>query len=251
MQKTASLVIALVAVAAVLGSDLAPGGSAPRKAEGRKRGISPAVLLPVQSTETKDLAAGKLLVASRNLGDPNFAQTVVLLIQYDAQGVVGLVLNRRTELPLSRVLEGLEAAKERTDPAYLGGPVETPKVFALLRSPAKVEGAEHVFDGVYLIPTESVFEKTMSARPDPGVLRVYLGYAGWNREQLQMEVELGSWFIFPGDAKAVFDRDPESLWSRMIHKTELELAESGADRWQPATGSFASCFLGGARVQCR
>ncbi len=234
MRKTASIAIALVALAALallLAFGLAPGRSAALKARGETRGISPAVLLPVQSTETKHLGAGKLLVASRNLGDPNFAKTVVLLIQYDADGVVGLVLNRRTDLPLSRVLEGMEAAKERTDLAYLGGPVETPKVFALLQSPAKVEGAEHVFDGVYLIPTESVFEKTMSARPDPSVLRVYLGYAGWNREQLQMEVELGSWFIFPADAKAVFDPDPDSLWSRMIHKTELELAESAPDAW--------------------
>ncbi len=230
MRKTASLVIALVALGAVallLSSGLAPSRSHGAKAWGGNGASSPAVLLPVQSTEAKDLSAGKLLVASRNLGDPNFAETVVLLIQYDAEGVVGLVLNRRTNLPLSRVLEGLEAAKERSDPAYLGGPVETPKVFALLRSPAKVEGAEHVFDGVYLIPTESLFEKTMSARPAPGVLRVYLGYAGWNKEQLRREVELGSWFIFPADAKAVFDPDPGSLWSRMIHRTELELARVG------------------------
>ncbi len=199
------------------------------KAPRAERGVPPPVLLRVQSTEAKDLGAGKLLVATRDLGDPNFAETVVLLVRYDAEGVVGLILNRRTDVPLSRVLEGLKAAKDRSDPVYLGGPVDTPAVFALLQSPAKVEGAEHVVDRVYLISTKSLFEQTMSARPDPNAVHVYLGYAGWNNQQLRKEVELGSWFIFPADAKTVFDSDPDSLWSRMIRKTELELAASGPE----------------------
>jgi len=99
-------------------------------------------------------------------------------------------------------------------------------VFALFQSSAKVEGAEHVFGKVYLISEKNVFENTIATRPDPGVFHVYLGYAGWTIEQLQMEVELGSWFIFPGDASAVFSADPASLWKQMIHKTELEMAKS-------------------------
>ena len=116
------------------------------------------ILLPIQSKNAKDLGAGKLLVASRGLTDPNFAKTVILLVHYDAEGVVGLMLNRRTDVPLSRVLEGLKAAKNRSDPVYLGGPVETPAVFALLQSPAKVEGPEHIFGSVYLISTKTLFE---------------------------------------------------------------------------------------------
>ena len=191
-----------------------------------KSEIPPTVFLPVQSKNAKDLGVGRLLVASRDLADPNFAQTVVLLVHYDAQGVVGLILNRRTHVPLSRVLDGLEAAKNRSDPVYLGGPVETPAVFALLKSPARLEGAEYVFGGVYLIHTKALFEQTISARPDPRVFHVYLGYAGWGNDQLQKEVELGQWFIFPGDEGTVFDSDPDSLWSQMIRKTELKLAGS-------------------------
>ncbi len=188
--------------------------------------IRPASFLPVQSKNAKDLGAGKLLVASRSLGDPNFAESVVLLVHYDADGVVGLILNRRTDIPLSRVLAGLKEAKDRSDPVYLGGPVETPAVFALLQSPTKVEGAEHVFDGVYLIATETLFEQTVSAKPDSGVFHVYLGYAGWNEEQLRAEVELGSWFIFQADARTVFNSNPDTLWPQMIRKTELKLAGS-------------------------
>ena len=186
----------------------------------------PTFFLPAQSKDPKVLRAGKILVASRDLADPNFAQTVVLLVHCDAQGVLGLILNRRTDVPLSQVLADLKVAKDRSDPVYVGGPVETPSVFALLRSPAKIEGAEHVFGGIYLISEKATFEQTISTRPDPGVFHVYLGYAGWTIEQLRKEVELGAWFIFPAEASTVFNADPDSLWPQMIRKTELNLAWS-------------------------
>jgi putative AlgH/UPF0301 family transcriptional regulator len=211
--------------------------------------IRPTVFLPVQSKNAKDLAAGKLLVASRGLADPHFAKTVVLLLHYDADGVAGLILNRRTDVPLSRVLEGLKAAKHRSDPVYIGGPVETPAVFALLQSPAKVEGGQHIFGEVYLITTKTLFEQTISARPDPSGFHVYLGSAGWTNDQLRKEVELGAWFIFPADAGTVFASDPDSLWLQMIQKTELKFAGRGpaeADQPQAARSTttslvFAAC----------
>lgn len=185
----------------------------------------PAVFLPVQSSRNpRDLGPGKLLVASRELADPNFAQTVILLVHYDSEGVVGLMLNRRMDLPISRVLAQLETAKDLSDPVYLGGPVETPTVFALLRSKDKIEGAEHVFDGVYWISTKTALEKTISSRPDPGVFHVYLGYAGWTTDQLKTEVRLGGWFIFQADNQTVFNSNPDSLWHQMIKKTELKMA---------------------------
>ena len=194
--------------------------------------LTPAILVPAQFNDARDLGPGRLLVASRDLHDPNFAKTVVLLVHYDDQGVVGLILNRRTDVALSRVLEGLPGAKDRSDPAYLGGPVEVPSMFALLQSPSKVEGAERVFSGVYMISTKTLFEQTLAARPDPKVFHVYLGYAGWTNDQLRKEVELGAWFIFPADTGAVFNSDPGSLWPQMIRKTELKYAGSepaGAD----------------------
>jgi len=185
----------------------------------------PADFLPVQSRNSKSLAAGKVLVASRNLGDPHFAKTVILLVRYDAQGVLGLVLNRRTDIPLSRALESLKAAKDRSDPVYLGGPLETAAVFALYQSQSKPEGAEHVFDGVYLINSKPLFEQTVSSQPKPGVFHVYLGYAGWTQDQLRQEVQLGAWFVFPAEAGTVFNADPDSLWPVMIRKTEMQYAE--------------------------
>jgi putative transcriptional regulator len=220
-----------------------PGRSHWDNAVRMKSEMAPDVFAPIQFSDAEDLGAGKLLVASRDLGDPNFAKTVILLIHYDDQGVVGLILNRRTNVALSRVLEGLQGAKERSDPAYLGGPVEVPAVFALLKSPAKIAGAEHIFSGVYLISTKALFEKSLAARPDPQAFHVYLGYAGWTNDQLRMEVKLGAWFIFPADSGAVFNSDPDSLWPQMIRKTELRYARSdpaNAVPWVRAGAAFGA-----------
>jgi putative transcriptional regulator len=186
--------------------------------------MPPADFLPVQSRDPRDLGPGKLLVASRKLADPNFAETVILLVHCDTEGVLGLMLNRRTELPISRVFAPLKAAKDLSDPVYWGGPVETATVFALLGSTDKLERAEHVFGGVYWISTKTALEKAISSRPDPGVFHVYLGYAGWTTDQLRNEVQLGGWFIFQADNQTVFNANPDSLWRQMIKKTELRMA---------------------------
>ena len=186
--------------------------------------------LRVQSKNGENLRAGKLLVASRELGDPYFAKSVILLVRYNSEGVLGLVLNRRTDIPISRALEGVKAAKGRSDPVYVGGPVESSAVFALLQSPTKVEGAETIFNGVYLITSKPLFEQTISARPAPGAFHVYVGYSAWTQDQLQKEVALGAWFIFPAEASTVFNADPDSLWQEMIRKTGLQLARAGLGR---------------------
>jgi putative AlgH/UPF0301 family transcriptional regulator len=177
-----------------------------------------------QTKSTTDLGAAKLLVASRDLTDPNFVKTVILLVHDDGDKVLGLILNRRTDVQLSAALPALKAAKGRGDRMYSGGPVDATTVFAMLESPDKVEGAPRVFDDVYLILTRALLEQNIAARRDPGVFHIYLGYAGWTSDQLKREVELGAWFVFPADAATVFDSDPDTLWSRIILKTEQKLA---------------------------
>jgi putative AlgH/UPF0301 family transcriptional regulator len=177
-----------------------------------------------QSVRGQELAAGKLLVASRDLLDPNFAQSVVLLVRYDDDSVVGLIVNRRTQIPLARVFPELKEAKGQSDPIYRGGPVERTAALALLRARTKPEDAEHVFANVSMISSRALLDKTIAERMDPSMFHVYLGYSGWTKRQLQGEVELGAWHIFPGTAAAIFDPDPETLWTRLIRKTEERIA---------------------------
>jgi len=191
-------------------------------------GISGALLLlgcMPAFCQSDDLAVGRLLVASRDLGDPNFAKTVILLVHYtEGQGAVGLVVNKRTDVPISRVFHDLKEASGRKDPVYIGGPVELNSVLALLKAPAKPEGADKVFGDVYLISNKDLLTKTLGSSAEATVFHTYIGYAGWGAGQLEHEVELGAWHVMPADAGTVFHADPDSVWPRLIHRTEAQIA---------------------------
>jgi len=180
-------------------------------------------LAPAQGQDK--LTSGQFLVAARELGDPNFAQAVILLIDYDSdKGAMGLIVNRRTDMPVSRVLGDLNEAKGRTDPIYVGGPVELTSVLALLKSASKPGDAKHVFGDVYLLNTKEQLQKTFAAGPESGSFHVFVGYAGWGAGQLEHEVELGAWHVMSADAAIVFHSDPDSVWPRLIRRTEQQIA---------------------------
>lgn len=188
-----------------------------------------------QSVAGNGLAAGKLLVASRKLGDPNFAQTVIVIVSFDEKGTLGLILNQPTQLPLSRIFSDLKGGKERTDTAYRGGPVERTQLQALLRSNPAREGAVHVLGDVYLTSSRTLVAGSLAEGSGPSRFRVYLGYAGWAPEQLEQEVESGAWHVLRGEPDLVFDPDPESLWARMIRRTETRFASAAGPRFDPQT----------------
>ncbi len=177
--------------------------------------------------QTNELAAGRFLVASRALGDPNFAQSVVLLLQYDAErGAMGLIVNRRSDVPLARLFEDLKEAKGRSDTVYMGGPVELTNVLALLKSSSKPEDAKRVFGDVYLVNSKTQLQKTLAAGVDASAFHVYVGYAGWGPAQLEHEVDLGAWHILAADAGNLFSADPDSVWQKLIRRTEMQIAHS-------------------------
>src|SRR5579863_131000 len=191
-------------------------------------GISGALLLFASLpafAQAEDLAIGRLLVASRDLGDPNFAKTVILLVHYNEdQGAVGLVVNKRTDVPISRVFHDLKEASGRSDPVYIGGPVELNSVLALLKSASEPQGADRVFGDVYLISNKDVLTRTLASSAEATVFHTYIGYAGWGAGQLEHEVDLGAWHIMPADVGTVFHSDPDSVWEGLIHRTETQIA---------------------------
>jgi putative transcriptional regulator len=175
--------------------------------------------------QNDDLAVGRFLVASRDLGDPNFAKTVILLVHYSAEmGSVGLVVNRRTDVPISRVFHDLKEAGGRKDPVYIGGPVELNSVLALLKSASNPPGADRVFGDVYLIGNKDALTKTLASSAEATDFHTYIGYAGWGAGQLEHEVELGAWHVMPADVATVFNADPDSVWEHLIHHTETQIA---------------------------
>jgi putative transcriptional regulator len=181
-----------------------------------------------QSTRVKDLGVGKLLVSSRDLSDPNFAESVVLLIQYNQQGTVGLMINHRTRASISSLIQNLDTGKHGSDPIYIGGPVEMAAVLGLFRSRKKPDEGTSVLSEVYLVSGKALLQKTLAGTSGSTDLRLYLGYCGWAGGQLEYEVRQGGWWIFDANAGLVFDPDPSSVWSRLIARTEQQIVKTGS-----------------------
>jgi putative transcriptional regulator len=176
-----------------------------------------------QSMRPEDLARGRILITPRDSPDPHFSNSVIVLASYDASGALGLMLHYRSDLPIQKALKGIAGAEKRTDPVYIGGPVELPVVLALLRTGAAPTGAKLVAGNLYLMTSRQSIGAAISERPAKD-LRVFIGYSGWGPGQLQREVQRKGWYIFDYDESLVFDEHPETLWERLIAKTGRSIA---------------------------
>jgi putative transcriptional regulator len=183
-----------------------------------------APVLLAQSKSAEDLTAGKLLVAPREAPDPDFAETVILLVRYERGGALGLIVNRPTAIPVSKALRDVKGAGKSADSLYMGGPVDVAAVMALVRATEAPRDGLRIFGDLFVINSKKDMEGALNASKNAGGLRIYVGYCGWSGGQLENEVKLGGWYIFDRSAEAVFDAKPETLWSRLIARTEFRIA---------------------------
>jgi putative transcriptional regulator len=190
--------------------------------------LAAGLLLPsgfcrAQSTQEKDLGLGKILIMQRRVPDPLFAHSVILLAKFDRTGSLGLMLHYRSDVTIRKALAGVKGAENRTDTLFVGGPVEMQGVLALLRSDIPPADAGHVAGKLYLLTSrQSIGGALADKKRQPADLHVYLGYTGWAPGQLEREVRLNGWYIFDYDQSLVFDEHPETLWDRLIARTELQ-----------------------------
>jgi putative transcriptional regulator len=178
-------------------------------------------LLPVASAEDLRPAEGRLLVATELVGGDFFNQTVVLLLHYDAEGAMGIVINRPTEVEPQELLDNVEPITGYSGPIYWGGPVQMNSLRALLRTDTPPSGAEAIVGSVHQV---SIDDALKIAPTDSANLRLFIGYAGWSAGQLDSEMARGSWHVVPASDEHVFAEDPHTLWKRLTRPRELRVA---------------------------
>jgi putative transcriptional regulator len=161
------------------------------------------------------LVRGKFLVAGRNIIDPFFSESVVLLINYGEKGAMGLIINRPTEMKLSVLFPEVEGLEE-ADPLFFGGPVDRQRMMLLVRSGSGPEGALRIFDGIYMSASRAVLERMAGSSAPGESFRMYSGYAGWAPGQLEAEIARGDWHVVQADAETVFEKDPSAVWPELI-----------------------------------
>ncbi len=160
-----------------------------------------------------DLGKGKLLVATEVVQGRAFAESVILLLNYDATGAVGLVVNRPTEALPAQALPELAGIDRYEGTLYWGGPVELFTLRALLYSDAPPDNAVPIFDTVHLAPLD---ENLLDGASSNANLRFFVGYAGWAPGQLEQELAFGSWHIVAATEALVFADDPGGIWRMLL-----------------------------------
>ncbi|MFC6153621.1 YqgE/AlgH family protein [Nocardioides yefusunii] len=174
------------------------------------------------------VAPGMLLVASPAMTDENFVDTVVLILDVDDDGALGVVLNRPSPLLVATVMGEWAHLVAEPEVLFRGGPVgpDGAVALAMLRNGEHAlaggeEGFTSVLGPVGLLdldtPLEDVGDSVVA-------LRLFAGYAGWGPGQLQSEIDAGDWDLVPGEPQDVFGPESEHLWREVLRRQPGELA---------------------------
>ena len=168
-------------------------------------------------------ATHRLLVSIPDMGDDNFDQTVVLVIEHDAEGALGLVLNRPSATGVTEHLPDLGPLLASPPWFFVGGPVAVGGVLALGRRRLGVQ-ATHVTDvagPIVLVEPEALINGEAEGLD---VVRMFTGYSGWGAGQLDAELASGAWHVVEAMPDDVFCADPEQLWRSVMRRQGGRLA---------------------------
>jgi putative transcriptional regulator len=168
------------------------------------------------------------LIAMPAMGDPNFNQTVTYLCQHDAEGALGIIINRPGEMLLGEVLQqlGLETSDERLagHTVLSGGPVQPDRGFVLHRDGRDYESTIRADSGIRVTVSQDILSD-VAAGDGPDQIIVALGYAGWAPGQLEAELAANAWLCAPADAGIVFDTPFEQRWAAAVSLLGVEIGQ--------------------------
>ena len=176
-------------------------------------------LLLLIGVHTPATAAGEatppsaiVLTARDGLPDPNFESSIVLVTNNVASGPFGIILNRPTRITLGQLFPEIENMPLRDERVYFGGPVEIGALSFLVRSPAPPEHAVKIVADVYLSRDRDLLRTLLEHGATRDTVRVFIGYAGWEPDQLENEIARGDWKGTPATAETIFAPGRERPW---------------------------------------
>lgn len=181
-----------------------------------------------QSVDQGESLAGRLLVASPQLSDPNFDHSVVYMIQHDRDGAMGLVVNRVMATgPMGELLKsfGLESdgpINGHQVRLHYGGPVDPGSSFVLHSRDYHSSSTIELEGGVAVTDSNEVL-RDLAAGKGPAKSLLTLGYAGWGAGQLEREITTGSWVVVDPDPAILFDDRDDTKWQRALTRHGVDL----------------------------
>jgi putative transcriptional regulator len=179
-----------------------------------------------EDTQSGTSLAGQLLVAEPEMGDPRFAKSVILMVQHDQKGALGIVINRPVkEVPVAKLLDALGIDSKDSDGQvrlFAGGPVQPEVGFIVHTAEYRRTGTINI-DGRVAMTTDPQVLRDIGRHEGPRQSLVAFGYAGWGPGQLEGELVLRGWFTMPEDPTLVFDFDRDRLWDETMKRRTIPL----------------------------
>jgi putative transcriptional regulator len=170
--------------------------------------------------------AGQLLVAAPDMGDPRFAEAVILLVRHDETGALGIVINHPVEeRPIASLLKELGEADTGitgTVRIFAGGPVD-PEVGFVVHGTDYHRAETIAIDGRVAVTSSPEILKDIGHGAGPAKALIAFGYAGWGPGQLESELAEHAWFTETEDPKLIFDEDRESVWKEALARRSRDL----------------------------
>jgi putative transcriptional regulator len=177
--------------------------------------------------KTPQYLTGQLLMAMPGMPDPRFQRTVVYMCAHNAEGAMGLVINRLFgSISFGDLLEQLEIKPTRSVVdlrVHYGGPVESGRGLVLHSTDFVREGTMMVDDDVAVTATVDILRAIADGR-GPRRSLLALGYAGWGPGQLDAEMQANGWLTAASDEALMFDADLDTKWERSIAKLGVRLS---------------------------
>lgn len=166
-----------------------------------------------------------LLLAMPQLMDPNFHRSVVLLVDFQSTGALGIVVNRPLELTLGAVqAPDIKIAEQyRAAPLWYGGPVNSQQALLLAHMHAALATdliVKPLEEGLVVVnPLAMLVGYESAALAEP--FKIVVGYAGWSAKQLDEEIAGGSWLVAPLTEALIFS-DAETMWERSVRSIGVD-----------------------------
>ncbi len=185
-----------------------------------------------ETESTSGYLTGQLLIAMPTMQDPRFERSVIYMCIHNADGAMGLIVNRALEsLTFRDLLSQLELGID--DPSsditvQYGGPVETGRGFVLHTLEYEQDGTIVVDDKIGLTATTEVL-RDIALDQGPRRAILALGYAGWGPGQLDNEIQQNAWLNVPADDAIIFDVEIDSRWERAIAKIGIDVSLLSGD----------------------
>ena len=170
-------------------------------------------LFKIQSN-TLNVATGDVLISEPFMNDFHFRRSVILIIDNNEEGSLGVIFNKRLTIPFNEIVQGFPEFKADV---YLGGPVETDRIFFIHTIGEMIPDSYKISDGLYWSGNVNALKAMIKMDLiKPHEVRFYVGYAGWDSGQLRNELKANTWLVGKFSSKQLLTTIPGKMWKNFV-----------------------------------